>query len=766
VEHTQLGLAAEVAARSASWFTSDACLITLGVLSFLELAATKNQELRELMGQLDPLVKPAMAGLSSLGFASATDLEIVDAAMVPAGMTTAGAFALLAMGGTFAATWVRMELLEFVEEIDSDDSLGLAKAISWMEEFWVLALVVLTVVLPFVFLAVVAVTMAAMTWTSRELERRAERNKVPCDYCQELVLPSAPHCPSCRSQRTQACDVGLFGQPVLERAIPDTASQPYRLLSKRRCGFCATRLPERTPQQVCTACRFPAFERQADVEQYAAWVSAKERSVFLACLPMSLVPLVGAIAVVVYYRVMLVSPYRRYIPARHAFVARWTARLVTLVVFMGSCVPGVMAVVVLINHRVYRRSFLAYAAKTRATGAAGATGHDETVLIRWDKGLLARLQRRKGVFAGALLVACVVLPVLAATVWRPSGADAAELPHCPTPAEQLVGTWHREWLAETYEADGSYTLRVLSPELLRGAIPETELMTLQGTYAVVGDTLTTQIRGSKRRYTFGLGEGSRSLVLSPAPGPVEGASRYERDGSPPTAIVYCVAGSPSAAGVTPAAQDVPPEAPRVVPAVPAAAPVAPTPAPAVAAAPPAVVGVAVAPTPAPTPAAPLTWLPLQRTWSRMHLTTSPCDDGAYDTLLERVVDSTTWTPSSGTSVALRVVARGPTEGATLDLVAQVNGGEPTVLLSYGPNTFSSCDDRQATVVYVGTRQDGTLLVSMERLPQERGDGARGRRGHTKRAVLRWNAGTRSAQAVGTWEGIIHDVPPEFRVRDR
>ena len=48
-EGTQLELAAAVAAQSASWFTHDVTLWVLGVLSFLELAATKSQELRELL---------------------------------------------------------------------------------------------------------------------------------------------------------------------------------------------------------------------------------------------------------------------------------------------------------------------------------------------------------------------------------------------------------------------------------------------------------------------------------------------------------------------------------------------------------------------------------------------------------------------------------------------------------------------------------------------------------------------------------------------
>lgn len=766
-EHTQLGLAAEVAQQSASWFTHDITLWVLGLLSLAELAATKSQELRELLAQVDPLVKPLMAGLATLGFVSATDVEIVDAATaLPAGLGAGGVLALCAAGGTFAATWMRTELLEFVEEIDADDSLGIAKAISWFEEFWVVGLVFLTLVLPFVFMLLMAAGVAAMAWLEKDLERRAELRKVACEHCQHPVFASARYCPSCGQARAHVCDVGPFGQPDLRSVVTDPANQPFRLLSKRRCSWCAGPLTERRPYQDCPSCQRPAFAGEADIQRYVAWVSAREKTVLGVCLVLPIVPLAGVIAAIVHYRLTLVSPYRRYIPAQHAFVARWSARVVTALLFFAQCLPGAMSVAALVNHRIYRGTFVAYAASSARRAAATVEGHQPPTLLRWNQTMVETLKRRRTAVVGALLVAAVALPVLAATVMRASGAAALALPRCPTLEEQLVGTWRAApYLVETYEWGGRYTLQVLVPETLGGLLPETELMTLEGTYQVNEQrAVRTTIAGVWREYALVIDDGVR-LALTDAQGR---STVYQRLGEPPPNVELCPRAAPQAAStpaLLPAAgQPAPggvPTAPAPTLAVPeVVAPAAPAAvAPAVEAAPP-------LPAVASQPTVPLTWLPLQRPWSRLHLETSECDGDTYDHLQEFAVPSLRWTPPDGPAVSVRMERQESANGPMLVLVAETGDGQPVEVLRYGPVGYTSCQDRHATVGYVGIRQDGTLLVSMERLPQQRAEGQPARGGHSLRAIIRWNTGTGLPESADTWEGRTNDAPVHLRARNR
>ena len=51
-------------AAAPTWFTNDITLIVLGLLSALEIAATKSADARALMAEIDPYLKPAVAVLT------------------------------------------------------------------------------------------------------------------------------------------------------------------------------------------------------------------------------------------------------------------------------------------------------------------------------------------------------------------------------------------------------------------------------------------------------------------------------------------------------------------------------------------------------------------------------------------------------------------------------------------------------------------------------------------------------------------------------
>jgi hypothetical protein len=69
----------------------------------------------------------------------------------------------------------------------------------------------------------------------------------------------------------------------------------------------------------------------------------------------------GVIPGVIYYRLTIVAPFRRYIPAGRGFVLRWGIRLavVVLVAFQWVPVAGGLAVplMTLISYAAYRTAF-------------------------------------------------------------------------------------------------------------------------------------------------------------------------------------------------------------------------------------------------------------------------------------------------------------------------------------------------------------------------------------------------------------------------
>jgi hypothetical protein len=81
----------------------------------------------------------------------------------------------------------------------------------------------------------------------------------------------------------------------------------------------------------------------------------------VVCFVLGLIPVLGVIPGVIYYRLTIVAPFRRYIPAGRGFVLRWGVRLavVVLVAFQWVPVAGGLAVPImaLISYGAYRTAY-------------------------------------------------------------------------------------------------------------------------------------------------------------------------------------------------------------------------------------------------------------------------------------------------------------------------------------------------------------------------------------------------------------------------
>src|ERR1700722_18650872 len=80
-----LGLLTYVQHGQPTWFTSNASLIVLTILSVLEILAQKNPEARRILTEVDVYLKPAVAALASMGFMSSQDAGFVNRTVHTAG---------------------------------------------------------------------------------------------------------------------------------------------------------------------------------------------------------------------------------------------------------------------------------------------------------------------------------------------------------------------------------------------------------------------------------------------------------------------------------------------------------------------------------------------------------------------------------------------------------------------------------------------------------------------------------------------------------
>lgn len=361
-----------------SWFISNTSLVVLGILSCLECWATKNADVRELLHQFDGAVKPAMTLLTTLGIASVEDAEVVRG-IQGAGVSD-GVFGVMAAGAVYVFTTARQSLYELLSDIDSDDSLGIQKLFSWAEDAWVVFGAVMLVVFPLLMILLTAVVFGLLYLWQKAAHAREKRLRVPCGSCGNPLYHCAIACPACGAANRQVCAVNWLGLPKLHLAA-DPADHSLRLIAVRRCPLCATRLKQKRPRQSCESCRREVFSDDAQVTAYLQLVQSRLGRTLLICFLMGLVPVVGVVPAIVFYRLHLISPLRRYVPFGSALLAKWLGRFACFGVLSMQWIPifgiGSLPIMATINYVVYRRAFQS---AWRSQRQQAARSHGQVVL--------------------------------------------------------------------------------------------------------------------------------------------------------------------------------------------------------------------------------------------------------------------------------------------------------------------------------------------------------------------------------------------------
>ena len=346
-------------ADSASWFTHDLTLTVLLVLSLLELWAVENPDLRQLMDPIESGLKALTAFLSATGVLSATDAATAQA--IQGLPWVDAALPVVAAGGVFGIARTRRVVWETLTEMDPDDSMGLQALLARIETFWVLSAFLILVLIPWALILAAGLIFWALNRIERRTRERIEESRLTCRSCDADAYRSAPHCPSCDAQMDAPCAVGVFGQDLATQSARLTRHD-LDLLMKSRCGHCATPLRARTPHQHCDRCGRKPFPGREAIQRYAADIDSRRIPTLVLCGVLCLLPVLGALPALILYRLRIVSPYRRYLPAFASFTQRLKSRLLLYVVLLLQFIPlvGSIAFVSLgaAEHAMNRRAFL------------------------------------------------------------------------------------------------------------------------------------------------------------------------------------------------------------------------------------------------------------------------------------------------------------------------------------------------------------------------------------------------------------------------
>jgi hypothetical protein len=341
-----------------TWFTRDTTLVVLGILSALELAAVRFPEARGVLDEVHQYLKAGMAALTYMGVLSVSDRAVVGQVFGEAGM--AESLPALAVGAAvYFAGRVRAAVVGFWTEADEDDDLGVQGLGRWVEDLWSGLGPVALILLPGATVAALGLAVALLFVMQRRAEARAEASNVPCGQCGGMISPCALACPHCGAEVEAPRAVGLLGRARKDAADPRRL--PFDLVAVKRCPVCASRLKSRAVNQTCPECGHQLMDDPHFARGYISHIDRRVPLVVAACVLLGLVPILGVIPAVIFYRLALVAPFRRYIPPVRNFVLRWTVRFIVVLLVAIQWMPVVGGFVVplmaMITYGTYRREY-------------------------------------------------------------------------------------------------------------------------------------------------------------------------------------------------------------------------------------------------------------------------------------------------------------------------------------------------------------------------------------------------------------------------
>ncbi len=358
-----------------TWFTDDVTLRVLAILALIELLAHKSEGARELLNDVDRWVKPGAALLTYLGVVSVSDQAFIMGLLGDHGFAPV-LIGLLVGGGTFLTSGVNNGVLRAMIEVDEDDDAGLISLYSWAQDLWAFLGIFFLILFPVVMVGLILLALAVLFAVQKWLEFRERKSREACPACGEPMYRSARYCGACSTANPDPTDVSWLGTST-NRPVPDPVRHPYRLVAKKRCPKCAARFLRRAVEQQCTACGTGAFGDREFVAAYDRLVSARVPTVLVVCGVLSLFPVIGLIPGIIYYRVAVVAPYRRYLGRGRTFFLRWGVRVLFFILIMFQWVPllglTVVPLMAYISHSVYRNAFLKAVRREVAVTPALAT---------------------------------------------------------------------------------------------------------------------------------------------------------------------------------------------------------------------------------------------------------------------------------------------------------------------------------------------------------------------------------------------------------
>jgi len=361
---------------SSVWFTSDTMLWVLGALAILEFALMHQTDARTFLREFEEYPKAAMAALTFAGTSGAIEPTLVSQAQSLLSNETLSIIPALVIGAVaFWAAGLNRRSKEALYQSDEEDDLGVQKLIYYAEDVWALFGPLVLLLYPVLILILTGIVLALLYWFKRRVVAKEEKSKIACANCSELIYSTALACQNCNQSNQHPSAIGFFGQTKV-KPVKSGDEHAYKLVEKKRCPVCANRFQEHHVYQSCSACGHELMQDDRFATKYVRRIDRRVPKVLVISFLLSLIPIIGLIPAIIYYRIQLVAPFRLYIPRMRNIGLRWGLRIFHFVLIAFQWVPAfggfVAPIMAFTSYRMYRGSFR----KRLLSKSMDIAGHD------------------------------------------------------------------------------------------------------------------------------------------------------------------------------------------------------------------------------------------------------------------------------------------------------------------------------------------------------------------------------------------------------
>lgn len=337
--------------------SKDWVLISLGILSLLEIIGDKSTSIRNFVKNAETYLKPIFFLIINLSLLDETSSEVLKDVQ----WFAFNPLWILLAFGALMVHWLatlRRDFITFLEDIDEDDNLYIGKIISWVEDSLVLFGFLLLIWTGIFMVIIYAAAIAFFIYIGKKYEKKLEQQKTICPNCGERNYPFAVKCYNCKVAQTSIHAVGIFGQKK-KKLITNISKHQLALVSHRKCPDCGNKLQSKRVDQSCDLCSTVLFEVPS-IKEFLTYQDRRFYKITGLSFLLGFIPIVGFVLSAVLANIYLFSPYRRFLPSGKSFLTKLFIKFVTFLFFVLGVAFGFIAapVYIILRYMVWKRRFV------------------------------------------------------------------------------------------------------------------------------------------------------------------------------------------------------------------------------------------------------------------------------------------------------------------------------------------------------------------------------------------------------------------------